>query len=152
MGSYAADAVWASVEEEVFLDEHRDFLYEDGWGRTPHPYFDSGCFDYDSLVQEERLLNLQLQTMPNTTSNVVEGGHLRTQHNSPKKYLPKMRMLFGMAQQVSIKNRRLSVKQRAWVATNWKGGGDVFERDLKSHGQAICTALGNIVCFLERLE
>ena len=61
-------------------------------------------------------------------------------------------MLFEMAQQVATKNRHLSVKQRAWIATNWKGGGDVFERDLKSHGQAICTALGKIVFFLERLE
>lgn len=149
MGSHAADAVWASMEEEMFLDENRDFLYEDGYGREPHPYFDSGCFDYNSLLQEESLRTLQLQ-LSNTMSDTSTVKYTPKALNSPKKYLPKMNMLLGMAKQV-MTNKQLSVKQTAWMTTNWVGGGEAFERDVKMYGPSICQALNKIIHSLNRL-
>jgi len=114
MGTHANDTLWASIEHELFLDDNRDFTYDDGCGKEPHPMFDSGCQDVETLDQEITTLQQKLTIL--SSSNPAFG----------KKYRRTWEMRLGMAKQV-FKGRPLSTKQKNWIETNWKHGSTDFE-------------------------
>ena len=129
MGEFAGYALDETFDEE---QARADDLPN---GEPVDPLFDWGVQDAESLLHEtndllgmlegsegrfrqpaRRQLSIQVQSSLTTTA---------------KRHQLAWQMRLGMAEQI-CKGKPLTIKQRIWMETNWKGGTTVFEQQIQN--------------------